>query len=100
MSATTRENGSAPPPPAANPSGGAGGPGLQLAPLRGRDERGDRQPETRTDLKNDRERRKEDRDPWNGRGHELGGAPGPLGAVNRPNRGKRLGITALLTEDE
>lgn len=94
MSATTRENGSAPP-PAVNPSASTGGPGIQLAPLRGRDDRGDRQPDARTELKNDRERRKDDREPWNGRGH----GPGGGAPVNRPGRGKMLAISTLV-EDE
>jgi len=104
--ATTRENGSAPTPPTTTTntsSSSASGPGLQLAPLRGPDGRADRPSDARADIKDDRERRKDDRDrePWGGRGHGLAptNAPGALG-VNRPDRGrKRLDIGTLLTED-
>lgn len=105
MSATTRETGSAPPPPAAtNTSSSSGGPGLQLAPLRGPDtSRGDRQPDARPDLKDDRERRKEEREPWSMRGHGLGGAPPPtgaLGGMGRSDRSRKLSIGGLLTEEQ
>lgn len=102
MSSTTRETGSAPPPPVAtNTTNGAGGPGLQLPPLRGPDSgRGDRPPEVRPDLKEDRKRRKDEREPWNARGHGLGGgAPptGTLGTMNRSDRSRKLSIGGLLT---
>lgn len=106
MPATTRETGSAPPPPAAtNTNNSTGGPGLQLAPLRGPDtSRGDRQPDVRPDIKDDRERRKDEGGPWGIRGHGLGGgAPptGTLGGLNRPDRSrKRLSIGTLLTEEQ
>ena len=103
MSATTRETDSAPPPPAAtNTSSSSGGPGLQLAPLRGPDtSRGDRQPDARPDIKDERERRKDEREPWNMRGHGLGGgAPPPTGALGDMGRSdrsrKRLSIGTLL----
>jgi hypothetical protein len=103
VSATARETGSAPPPSAAtNPnssSGGPGGPGLQLPPLRGPDSsRVDRQPDARTDIKDDRERRKDERDPWSMRGHGLGGGapPSALEGMNRSDRSrKRLSIGTL-----
>jgi hypothetical protein len=106
VSAPTRETPSAPPPAAAPTSTSTGGPGLQLPPLRGPDtSHGDRQPDARTDLKDDRERRKnEEREPWSLRGHGLGGgAPptGALGGMNRSDRSrKRLSIGGLLTEGQ
>ena len=106
MSATTRETGSAPPPAVPNPGSTPGGPGLQLAPLRGPDSsRGDRPPDVRTDLKDDRERRKdEQREPWSMRGHGLSGGVPPasaLGGMNRSDRSrKRLSIGGLLTEEQ
>lgn len=98
MPPTTRESSSTAAPPA-NTSTSTGGPGLQLAPLRARDDRGERERDPRADLKDDRERRKDDREPWGGRGgHGLGGgAPSTLGGVNRPDRGrKRLSIGSIL----
>jgi hypothetical protein len=94
----TRESSSAAP-PATNTSAGPGGPGLQLAPLRGPHDRGEHERDPRTDLKDDRERRKDDREAWAGRGgHGLGGGPpSSLGAVSRPDRGlKRLSIGSML----
>jgi hypothetical protein len=104
VAATTRETGSAPPPAATNTNSSSGGPGLQLAPLRGPDSsRGDRQPDARPDLKDDRERRKEEREPWSMRGHGLGGGAPPTGALGgmRSDRSrKRLSIGGLLTEEQ
>ena len=97
MPPTTRESNATAAPPA-NTSTSTGGPGLQLAPLRARDDRGERERDPR-DLKDDRERRKDDRETWGGRdGHVLGGGgPSTLGGVNRPDRGrKRLSITSML----
>lgn len=100
MPPTTREtNSNAAPPANTSPNAVTGGPGLQLAPLRGRDDRGERERDPRADLKDDRERRKDDRESWGGRGgHGLGGsAQSTLGGVNRPDRGrKRLSITSML----
>jgi hypothetical protein len=98
--ATARESA---PSPAANANGSTGGPGLLLAPLRARDDRENRQPEARPELKDDRERRK-DEEPWNGRGHLGGGAPSSLdsslGAVNRSDiGGKRASIRTLLRKE-
>ena len=45
-----------------NTSSSSGGPGLQLAPLRGPDtSRGDRQPDVRPDIKDNQEWQKEER---------------------------------------
>lgn len=97
MSATTRETGSVPPPPAAaNPNSSSGGPGLQLPPLRGPDSsRVDRQPDARTDLKD--ERRKDEREPWSMRGHGLGGGapPSALEGIRSDRSRKRLSIGTL-----
>lgn len=97
MPATARE---AAPSPAAN-TNASSGPGLQLAPLRARD---DRQPEARTELKDDRERRKDDQEPWN-RGHGLSTSSSStldssLGGVNRVDHGgKRASIRTLLRKE-
>ena len=93
VSATTHKTGSASPlPVTTNTSSSSGGPGLQLAPLRGPDtSRGDRQPDARPDIKDDRERRKEEREPWSMRRHGLGGGAPPtdaLGAMNRSDRNR------------
>ena len=104
MPATTRENGPAPP-PATNANSSSGGPGLRLAPLQARADHVERPAEARTELKDDRDRRKDDRETWNnGRGHGLngGGAPSALESVNRNDRTRkrRLSITGLLSEDQ
>lgn len=105
MSAPTRETPSAPPPAAPNNNSSSAGPGLQLPPLRNPDSsHGDRQPDARADIKDERDRRKEEREPWNLRGHGLGGGAPPsnaLGGMNRNDRSrKRLSIGAMLTEGQ
>jgi hypothetical protein len=103
--APARETPSAPPPAAPTTSSSQAGPGIQLPPLRGPDSsHGDRQPDARTDLKDDRERRKEEREPWNVRGHGLGGGAPPtsaLGGMSRSDRSRKaLSIGGLLTEGQ
>ena len=90
-----------------NPNPNSTGPGLQLPPLRNPDSsRGDRQPDSRTDLKDDRERRKDERESWSTRGHGLGGGGAPptnaLGGMNRSSdrSRKRVSIGGLLTEEQ
>jgi hypothetical protein len=97
VSTTARENGSTTA-PAVNTGTSPGGPGLQLAPLRARDDRGERERDMRTEIKEDRDRRKDERDTWGGRG--LGGPSSSLGAVNRTDRGKRLSIGSMLASDQ
>jgi hypothetical protein len=125
VSASSRENGSVAPaaaPPAppttAGPASSVGtvtpssatssanvGPGLQLAPLRAREDRSvERERDTRADIK---DRRKQDRDSWarghdhghgHGHGHHgAGAAPSSLGGVSRD---KRLSIGSILTHAE
>ena len=104
MPATTRENGPVPP-PAANATNGAsgpGGPGLRLAPLQAREDHRERPAEARTELKGDRDRRKDERETWNGR-HGLNGAgdPSSLAPRNHADRTrKRLDIDTLLSEEQ
>lgn len=86
--------------PAANPSANTGGPSIQLPPLHSRDDRGERERDLRPDIKDDRERRKDDREAWGGRG--LGGAaPSSLAVPSRADRSrKRLSVGSLITQAE
>ena len=98
----TRENSSTAAAPAANTNANTGGPSIQLPPLHSRDDRGERERDPRADIKDDRERRKDDREAWGGRGLG-GGAPSSLSlaAPSRADRSrKRLSIGSIITPAE
>ena len=105
MSAAARDSSSVPttttaPATSTSNSSASGnvGPGLQLAPLRSREDRGERERDARPELKDERDRRNDEHEPW---GHApIRSAPSALGGMGRSDRGrKRLSIGSMLADE-